>query len=84
MTNTIIAKVQNIIAHSTDVYNYEVKTNDWVNYGKDRTYITVVETADRTKHFKKYDFGYIDNVAGEYVPGKWNAEQNFNLSGSKF
>lgn len=84
MKNAIIAKIENIISHSAECYNYEIKTNDWAKGDKDRTYIAVIETADRTKHYKKYDFGFIDNTNNTYNAGKWNANESFNLSGSKF
>lgn len=82
--NAILAKIENIINHSADCYNYEIRTNVWEKGGKNRTYITVIETTDRTKHYKKHDFGYIDNTNNEYCPGKWDANKNFNLGGSSF
>ena len=84
MKNTIITKIENIINNSADCYNYEIVAKDWIKGDMNRTYIAVIETADHTKHYKKHEFGYIDNITNEYIPGKWNADQRFTLGGTKF
>lgn len=76
----IIEKIDEILENSNKVHTREIVTNDWVKYGKNRTYISVVETDGR----KKFDFGYIDNATNEYVPGKWDANQRYNLAGARF
>ena len=58
-------------------YHYEVVARDWANYGKDRTYFTIVETRDNSKHYVKKDYGFYDNNADEYVSGKANIEYDF-------
>lgn len=63
-------------------YHYEVKINEWVKYGKDRTYFSIVETRDNSKHYVKKDYGYFDNNAEEFVPGK--ASIDYTFSGEKF
>lgn len=80
----IIEKIDEILENTNKVYIRNIVCNDWEKYGKNRTYISVVETDDRTKHYKKFDFGYIDNTTNEYVPGKWDANQRYNLAGAKF
>lgn len=52
-------------------YHYTVKINEWNKYGKSRTYFSIVETRERTKHFKEKKYGYFDNQTGEYVPDKY-------------
>ena len=58
-------------------YHYEVVARDWANYGKNRTYFTIVETRDNSKHYVKKDYGFYDNNADEYVAGKANIEYDF-------
>lgn len=48
-------------------YHYEMKINDWEKGSKSRTYFAIVETRDSSKHYAKQDYGYFDNVNGEYV-----------------
>lgn len=62
-------------------YHYEVVAKDWENYGKNRTYISIVETRDNSKHYNKKEYGYYDNVACEYVEGKGNL--NYTFSGCR-
>ena len=79
----IIARIELICANSCSCYNYTVVAKDWENYGKNRTYLSVTETSS-TKHFKKFDFGYIDNATNTYVPGTKDAMKNYVLHGSSF
>ncbi len=83
--NDIIKRINAIadLANSYDNgYHYEVKTSEWVKYGKDRTYFSIVETRDNSKHYVKKDYGYFDNNAEEFVPGK--ASIDYTFSGEKF
>lgn len=50
----------------------EAVARDWENYGKSRTYFSLVETRDNSKHCVKKDYGYIDNQTGKYFPHKYN------------
>ncbi len=84
MKKEIVEKIQNIINNSLSIYQYEIKTNDWVKGDNNRTYIFVTETSNGTKHYKKHDFGYIDNITNTYVAGKCDANDNFTLDGRKF
>lgn len=79
-----INRMNTIIAASNTVYNRKIVAKDWENYGKNRTYLSIVETGRGTSHYKKYDFGFIDNNTNEYVAGKWDVRQNYNLAGSNF
>lgn len=81
----IIARLNAItdLANSYDNgYHYEVKISEWVNYGKDRTYFSIIETRDNSKHYVKKDYGFYDNNAEEFVPGK--ASIDYTFSGEKF
>lgn len=78
----IISKVEYIVSKASDIYNYEIVVRDWANYGKSRTYIKVLETSNSSKHYKCYDFGYIDNIANTYVAGRKDANGRFNLAGA--
>lgn len=78
----IISKVEYIVSKASDRYNYEIVVRDWTNYGKSRTYIKVKETSNSSKHYKCYDFGYIDNIANTYIAGNKDANGNFNLAGA--
>jgi len=62
-------------------YNFTIVTNEWENYGKHRLYFYVIETRANSKHYIKYDFGYIDLINEEYVAGKMDAMDKYNLSG---
>ena len=78
----IISKVEYIVSKASDIYNYEIVARDWANYGKSRTYIKVWETSNSSKHYKVYEFGYIDNIANTYVAGNKDANGNFDLAGA--
>lgn len=49
---------------------YEVLPVDWAKNGHNRTYLKLRET-DADGKPKTYDYGYFDNVSGEYVPNKY-------------
>jgi hypothetical protein len=81
----IIARLNAIadLANSYDNgYHYEVKISEWVKYGKDRTYFSIIETRDNSKHYVKKDYGFYDNNAEKFVPGK--ASIDYTFSGEKF
>ena len=42
-------------ASENPVYDYEIKSNLWENYGKSRTYLSIVETRKdgASKHYKE-------------------------------
>lgn len=65
-------------------YHLTIKMNDWQNYGKDRTYFKIAETREGSKHYSERDFGYYDNKAEAYIPGKNDLTENYSFSGSKF
>lgn len=83
----LIEKLETIIQKSTsdNGYHYEIKINEWNNYGKSRTYFSIVETRDNSKHYATKKYGYFDNITNKYFPEKYgNIENNFTFSGSKF
>ena len=49
-------------------FNYRVKVNDWENYGKSRTYLSLIETRKHSKHYVTKKYGYFDNQTHEYMP----------------
>lgn len=69
------------IAHEKLGYNYKLHIKEWQNHGKNRTYYTVYETSDVSKHNIALDFGYYDNIAEKMVEGKCSI--NYYLRGSK-
>ena len=83
-------------ASKNDVYEYQIKTNDWERENTclprelgvvkvSRTYFSIVETRDNSKHYKEKKFGYIDNLSGEYVPNKYgDLTKNYTFGGMKF
>lgn len=77
-------RLAKIIAESTTAYDYEIVIKEWSNYGKNRLYISIIETRENSKHYAKYDFGFIDMDTNEYHAGKKDITRNFNLAGDKF
>lgn len=80
-----IKRLETIVKHSEGGnYHYEVVASDWEGYGKKRTYLSIVETRENSKHRAERKYGYIDNISGEYVPDTNDLEKNFTFSGSRF
>ena len=79
-----IKRLETIIENSTTAYNHSISISEWKNYGKERLYLAIYETRENSKHNVKYDFGYIDLLTANYVAGKKDLTQNFDLSGAKF
>ncbi|MCC8047320.1 MAG: hypothetical protein LIP12_17840 [Clostridiales bacterium] len=80
-----IKRLEVIMEHSkSDLYHHEVKATDWEKYGKNRTYLSIVETKSGTTHYKKFDYGFIDNLTGEYHPGNKDINDNYTLRGFDF
>lgn len=88
MKNTMIARANEIAAASKSIASsntYKVTANDWAKGGNDRTYISIVETTEGTRHYRKYDCGYVNNITGEYISGKnINLNDNFTVDGRRF
>lgn len=80
----MVEKMENLIAMASDVMNYRISVNDWVKYGKNRTYLKIIETRNNSKHHVEYDFGYIDNTTNEYIAGRRNLNARYTLSGSSY
>lgn len=81
MTKETIVKLMNKVAAAStfegDSYKYEVKANDWVKYGKNRTYFEITETRTGSKHSKSIKYGYWDNITNEYVGDLHSFDFNF-------
>lgn len=86
MEYQIKERLEKIIAESDKVgmFNYNIFLRNWENYGKKRLYISVYETRDHSTHNKKYDFGFVDLLTGEYTPGKKDYRENYTLGGMTF
>lgn len=81
-----IKRLETILNHNSSAngYNYRIKVNNWENYGKSRTYFSIIETRDNSKHYAEKRYGYIDNKTGEYIPEKGDLTKNQTFSGSNF
>ena len=78
--NEIIKRLENIVSLGNqrgNFYFYTLVANDWVKYGKNRTYFKIVEKRNGTRHYVEGDYGYFDNIAKEYVPGKKSLDWDF-------
>lgn len=74
MKEQLIEKLNEIVAEENshdNGYHYEAMVKEWENYGKSRTYFSVIETRDNSKHYKKISYGYFDNIAEKYVAEKY-------------
>lgn len=80
----MIAKMEMLVSMATPVMNYRIVAKDWVKYGKDRTYLKIIETRNHSKHYIEYDFGFIDNNTNEYVAGRRDLTERYTLAGSSF
>ena len=47
--------------------NYKVVANDWVKYGKNRTYISLRLYTNAWNIKREHKYGYIDNMTGEMI-----------------
>lgn len=48
-------------------WNTKVAVNDWVKYGKNRTYVEIREYTNAWNCKRTYKLGYVDNLAGVFV-----------------
>ena len=82
----LISKLEMLAAEAgshDNGYHYNVYVKDWANYGKSRTYFSIYETRDNSRHNKKISYGYFDNQAERYVPEKCgDLTKNFTVSGA--
>ena len=79
----VVAEIESIVETAKcEGWNYTINVNDWEKYGKSRTYFSVTETRNNSKHWAKYDFGFIDNLTDEYKSGKMDAFGKYTLSGA--
>lgn len=46
--------------------HYEIKSNSWCKYGKNRTYIEMVGYYSDGKRSKPYKVGYVDNLTATF------------------
>ena len=83
MVDKVTTELKSLIAEASDIYDYRISTSVWEKYGKNRTYVNVIETRKGSRHYATYDFGYIDNADDSYHPGKKDAFGPYSLSGSR-
>lgn len=84
-----IKRLETIIENSSthDYCEFDIVAKDWQNYGKNRTYLSIVERSKDSKvskHYKSKDYGYYDNVSGQYVAGKNDLTNNYTFGGMSF
>lgn len=85
-----LERLNTIVANSTtyDYCEFEILASDWEKYGKSRTYFKIVEKSKNSKvskHYKVKDYGYLDNLSGEYFPQKYgDLSKDYTFSGSSF
>ena len=48
-------------------WNYTVKSNDWVNYGKNRTYVSTRIYTNAWNLKREIKIGYVDNMTGSFI-----------------
>ena len=48
-------------------WNTKVVVNDWVKYGKNRTYVEIRVYTNAWNRKSTYKLGYVDNLAGVFV-----------------
>lgn len=48
-------------------WNARVNANDWVKYGKNRTYVEVVIYTNAWNRKRTEKLGYVDNLTGTFV-----------------
>lgn len=64
-------------------YHCTAYVSVWENYGKSRTYFSIYETRNGSKHNKKFSYGYYDNVENVYIPEKYgNLMDNYTIHGA--
>lgn len=80
----VIETMKDLVEMATDVYEYEIVTKEWNNYGKSRCYLSIIETREGSRHCVKYDCGYVDNQTDRYVAGKIDLNKRLTLSGARY
>lgn len=48
-------------------WNYKVSANDWIKYGKNRTYISTRIYTNAWNLKREIKMGYVDNMTGEFI-----------------
>lgn len=48
-------------------WNHRTATNDWMKYGKSRTYVSAKIYTNAWKLKREIKIGYVDNLTGEFV-----------------
>ncbi len=80
----LINKLKYILDHSckSDDCIYYCKVRDWQNYSHDRTYFSIVEKGKYSTKYINHQYGYYDNISGEYYPHRYgDLRKNYDLGG---
>lgn len=48
-------------------YNHKTIANDWIKYGKNRTYVAARIYTNAWRLKKEVKIGYVDNMTGDFV-----------------
>lgn len=48
-------------------WNYNVCANDWIKYGKNRTYVSTRIYTNAWNLKREIKFGYVDNLTGAFI-----------------
>lgn len=48
-------------------WNYKVVANDWVKYGKNRTYVSTIIYTNACSCKREIKLSYIDNMNGSFI-----------------
>lgn len=48
-------------------WNYKVCANDWIKYGKNRTYVSTRIYTNAWNLKREIKFGYVDNLTGAFI-----------------
>ena len=81
-----LTKIYEASKPAADSFEMRIVVKDWKTPDgkKNRTYLAIEQTRTNSTHYTKKEYGYYDNIANEYVPGKHNVNDNFTFSGERF
>lgn len=74
MKTMLIEKLNAIVDENNshdNGYHYRAVVHEWENYGKNRTYFSIIETRSHSKHYAEIKYGYLDNIKNEYIRAKY-------------
>lgn len=83
LKDVIIERMELMCKDGNDagVFHFETYINDWLKYGRNRTYLKIIKTRKHSSMHQEYDYGYYDNISEIYVPGKHNIREGYGFYG---